>query len=94
MYIYIDIYIYIYIYTRIFCFPHFCALEFLDSSELAVEALFFLGVLFAVGGLERVGILKAGRSRVSKRKWDEIFKISGSSWNVKYDFLKMIPNDI
>lgn len=33
----------------------------------AVEALFFLGVLFAVGGLERVGILKA---RISSRRVD------------------------
>lgn len=32
--------------------------------------------------------------RFPKGNWAEIFKVSGSSWNVKYDFLKMIPNDI
>jgi len=56
------------------------------KAPFAVEALFFLGVLFAVGGLERVGILKAfvpvelmgGKGRVT-RDWDEISKISGSS---------------
>lgn len=59
------------------------------KAPFAVEALFFLGVLFAVGGLERVGILKASlssrgvdggeRTGEPKRDWDEISKISGSS---------------
>lgn len=46
------------------------------KAPFAVEALFFLGVLFAVGGLERVGILKAfvpvelmgGKGRVNQKE--------------------------
>lgn len=46
------------------------------EAPWAVEALFFLGVLFAVGGLERVGILKAfvpvelmgGKGRVNQKE--------------------------
>ena len=42
------------------------------------QALFFLGVLFAVGGLERVGILKAGTKKPPQRLSFDKSQVAGS----------------